>query len=273
MNSTERMIYDKYAYDKTFQYVFRVYMEFERRVNVTPEYDGLKYGECRCSLEKWQNRLRISESQLRKALEYLTKDGVIKRTFKGVKGKGSSIYFLTRFENTNKDTNEDTNKDTNKYSKINGLDTLQDTNEGTNKNTKKVSISKNNNLRIVSKDIYIDVFDYWIVKGVYKHKELTEDMENAIKKTLKDYTLEQIKEAMDNYAEMYKSDYEYCSYKWTLIEFLTRKQKDTGIRQLKLHLNEGVSYKRYLEYKSKAKDPVEEKSKSVIIDGYEYESI
>ena len=153
------MIYDKYAYDKTFQYVFRVYMEFERRVNVTPEYDGLKYGECRCSLEKWQNRLRISESQLRKALEYLTKDGVIKRTFKGVKGKGSSIYFLTRFENTNKDTNEDTNKDTNKYSKINGLDTLQDTNEGTNKNTKKVSISKNNNLRIVSKDIYIDVFD------------------------------------------------------------------------------------------------------------------
>lgn len=267
------MIYDKYAYDKTFQYVFRVYMEFERRVNVTPEYDGLKYGECRCSLEKWQNRLRISEKQLRKALEYLTKDGVIKRTFKGVKGKGSSIYFLTRFEGTNKDTNEGTNEDTDKHSKTNGLGALQDTNKGSNKDTKKVSTSKNSNLRIISKYIYTEIFDYWISKGIYKHKELTKDMEDAIKRTLKDYTLEQIKEAIDNYAEMYKSDYEYCSYKWTLIELLTKKQRDTGIRQLTLHLNEGVSYKRYLEYKSKTHDPVEEKSKSVIIDGYKYETI
>ena len=273
MNSTERMIYDKYAYDKTFQYVFRVYMEFERRVNVTPEYDGLKYGECRCSLEKWQNRLRISESQLRKALEYLTKDSVIKRTFKGVKGKGSSIYFLTRFEDTNKDTNKDTNEDTNKSSKINGLGTLQNTNDDSNKNTKKVSISKNNNLIIISKYKYTEIFDYWMSKGIYKHRGLTKNMENAIERTLKDYTLEEIKEAIDNYAEMYKSDYKYCTHKWTLVEFLTRTQDKTNERQLELHLKEGVSYKRYLEYKSKAHDPVKEKSKSVIIDGYEYETI
>lgn len=273
MNSTERMIYDKYAYDKTFQYVFRVYMEFERRVNVTPEYDGLKYGECRCNLKKWQNRLRISEKQLRKALEYLTKDGVIKRTFKGLKGKGSSIYLLTRFEDTNKDTNEDTNKDTNKCSESNGLDTLQDTNKGSNKDTKKGNTSKNSNLRIISKYIYTEIFDYWISKGVYKHRELTKNMENAIERTLKDYTLEQIKEAIDNYSEMYKSDYKYCSYKWTLIEFLTRTQDKTNERQLELHLKEGVSYKRYLEYKSKAKDPVEEKTNLEIIDGYEYETV
>lgn len=156
MNSTERMIYDKYAYDKTFQYIFRVYMEFERRVNVTPEYDGLKYGECRCDLEKWQKRLRISEKQLRRALDNLTEDGVIKRTFKGLKGKGSSIYLLTRFEDTNKDTNKDTNEGSNKYSKINSLDISQGTNEDSNKGTKKGNTSKNNNLRIISKDIYVE---------------------------------------------------------------------------------------------------------------------
>lgn len=249
MNSTERMIYDKYAYDKTFQYIFRVYMEFERRVNATPEYDGLKYGECRCNLEKWQNRLRISEKQLRRALDDLTEDGVIKRTFKGLKSKGSSIYLLTRFEDTNKDTNEDSDK----YSKINGLDISQDTNEGSNKDTKKGNTSKNNNLRIISKEIYTEIFDYWISKGIYKHREFTKNMENAIKKTLKDYTLDQIKQAIDNYAEMYKSDYKYCNHKWTLVEFLTRTQDKTNERQLELHLNEGVSYERYLEYTNKEK--------------------
>ena len=133
--------------------------------------------------------------------------------------------------------------------------------------------SKKELIKRINKNIYTEIFDYWISKGVYKHRELTKNMENAIESTLKDYTLEQIKEAIDNYSEMYKSDYKYCSYKWTLIEFLTRTQDKTNERQLELHLKEGVSYKRYLEYKSKAKDPAEEKTNLEIIDGYEYESI
>lgn len=257
MNSTERMIYDKYAYDKTFHYIFRVYMEFERRVNATLEYDGLKYGECRCDLYKWQKRLGISEKQLRRALKDLIEDGVIKRTFKGLKGKGSSIYLLTRFEDTNKDTNEDTNWDTNKYSKINGLDMFEDTDKGTNGDTKKVNTSKNNNLRIISKEIYIDIFNYWNDMKIKKHRELTKNIEEAIKRTLKDYTIDQIKESITNYAEMFHSDYKYCNYKWTLIEFLTRKQKETKVRQLELHLKDGVSYERYLEEKNKKQDIIE----------------
>lgn len=96
----------------------------------------------------------------------------------------------------------------------------------------------------------MSIFEFWNSKKIKKHRALEKDMEEAIKRTLKDFTVEQIKEAITNYAEMFHSDYEYCNHKWTLIEFLTRSQQGTKQRQLKLHLNEGSSYERYLEFKN-----------------------
>lgn len=247
MNSIERMIYDKYAYDETFYYIFKVYMEFERRVNATVEYEGLKYGECRCDLKKWQIRLKISEKQLRRALKDLIEDGVIKRTFKGVKGKGVSIYLLTRFEGTNKDTNKDSNKGTNKLSDCNALDIFEDTNKGSNKDTKKGNTSKNNNLRIISKEIYIDIFNYWNTGSGVNHKELKEPMIKAMEKAMKKYKdIKIIKLAISNYDEILKSGY-YYSHKFTLEKFL---KQSNGISEF---LEEGSVLENYREYKQQLK--------------------
>lgn len=160
MNSTERLIYDNYAYDKT--YVFLVYSEFERRVNATcEEYEGLKNGECRFDYRSWENRLHISRKQLQMALKFLTTEMVIKQVFKGCKGKGSSIYFLTRFEDNKKDNKKDNNKDNNKASKINGLGSEMDNKKDKNKDNKKDTTSKYNNPNIESiNNIYSSIIDY-----------------------------------------------------------------------------------------------------------------
>lgn len=220
-------------------------------------------------------KYRLSKSVISNYLTELVDEGLLEVIQKGSNNNNSaSFYRITTYKKNRTDieTENRTQNRTDKQSDFNGLEDNTRTDTKTDTETESWN-SKKELIKRINKNIYTEIFDYWISKGVYKHREFTKNMENAIERTLKDYTLEQIKEAIDNYSEMYKSDYKYCSYKWTLIEFLTRTQDKTNERQLELHLKEGVSYKRYLEYKSKAKDPVEEKTNLEIIDGYEYETV
>ena len=63
------------------------------------------------------------------------------------------------------------------------------------------------------------------VRNHYKPKEskkLTDDIINAIKAALKDYSEEEIIKAIRNYAEILKNNNCYFKYKWTLRDFLKR---------------------------------------------------
>ena len=98
MNNKEREIYDKYAYDRTFNYIFFIYMEFERRVNSTQkEYETLKRGECRFDYVSWENRLNISHYKMVNAIKILIQEDYIKQISKGKKNI-ASIYYLSRFD-------------------------------------------------------------------------------------------------------------------------------------------------------------------------------
>lgn len=145
MNNKECEIYDKYAYDKTFNYVFLVYMEFERRVNGREEYEELKKGECRFDYVSWERRLNITHKRMINAIKILIKEDYIEQRRRGRKGI-SSIYYLNRFlQEQRKEQNEEQKK----YSNINDLNYIKEQNE----EQKKVQSSKNN---ISKNNIFIE---------------------------------------------------------------------------------------------------------------------
>ncbi|MFY8264125.1 hypothetical protein ACOT7R_14630 [Clostridium perfringens] len=294
MNSIEREIYDKYAYKKT--YIYLVYEEFERRVNSTDnEYDGLKKGECSFNYSAWEKRLGISKKLLQNSIKQLVYDNVIIQTYKGGKGRGSSKYFLMRFNidsmDNKKDNYLDNNLDNYKTSNSNAFNDVLDNKKDNYLDNKMDNTSIYNNLNIKSNNIYsplenelyyeevnkdlekelikkinskypkdiikeefeklkeiglseldllkeLDknlkskskdnsnqdistIFDYWNSKGIIKHKELKEDTKKAIKKAIKSYSIDEIKQAIDTYSEILNSGY-YFTYKWSLKDFLSR---------------------------------------------------
>ena len=97
---------------------------------------------------------------------------------------------------------------------------------------------------------YQEIYDHWLSKGLYQHIKLSDTIKEAIefamtkknknKKVL--YTLEEIKEAIDNYKEIYESKFFYDNT-FTLNAFL---KQSNG---LPMFIGEGervVSYKMWL---------------------------
>lgn len=67
-----------------------------------------------------------------------------------------------------------------------------------------------------------EIFNYWNSKKIIVHKNF-QKFEPHINSALKIYTPEEIKKAIDNYDMVLKSDKYYWTYKWTLDQFLARK--------------------------------------------------
>ena len=67
-----------------------------------------------------------------------------------------------------------------------------------------------------------EIFDYWNEKNIIKHKDIKSHLK-AIEKALKEYTIEQIKEYIDRYDTIIKDKTYFFDYKWTLTDFLNRK--------------------------------------------------
>lgn len=120
--------------------------------------------------------------------------------------------------------NEGMSKNTQGYvnSDIGGMskNTHQINNILNNNNSIKLNIKEN----IKKKDEdYIDIFDFWNSKKIIEHRELNNEISTAISKALKKYSLEQIKTCIDRYEKVLSDQNSFFNYKWTLAEFLTRK--------------------------------------------------
>jgi len=70
--------------------------------------------------------------------------------------------------------------------------------------------------------IYIGVFNHWNQQNIIIHKKLTDDMRNAIIRALRDYTNEETRAGISNYAEIVHGQEYYFTHKWTLKDFLKR---------------------------------------------------
>ncbi len=92
-----------------------------------------------------------------------------------------------------------------------------------------------------------DIFNYWNNKEIIKHRELYTEIEISIKKSLEKYTIEQIKICIDRYAEILKDTQYFWNYKWSLKDFLNRKD---GISSF---TDEGSKWNSYQEYLKKNK--------------------
>lgn len=104
------------------------------------------------------------------------------------------------------------------------------------------SKSKDNSNQDIS-----NIFDYWNSKGIIKHKELKEDTKKAIKKSIKNYSINEIKQAIDTYSEILKSEY-YFNYKWNLKDFLNRNNA------ISTFMEDGSNKANYEEWKNKPKE-------------------
>jgi len=69
----------------------------------------------------------------------------------------------------------------------------------------------------------VDIFNFWNTKNIIKHQELSEKTREKIEKALKIYTEEQIKTYISRYNDVIKDRYYFFDYKWTLADFLSRK--------------------------------------------------
>jgi uncharacterized protein YdaU (DUF1376 family) len=72
-------------------------------------------------------------------------------------------------------------------------------------------------------NVNVIIFEYWNNKNIIKHRELTEDISKAIEKALKSYSEEDIKTYIDRYATVIGDKDYFFNYKWSLKDFLSRK--------------------------------------------------
>jgi hypothetical protein len=81
--------------------------------------------------------------------------------------------------------------------------------------------SENENIDI---NIINSIYLYWNSKNIIVHKELNKNTQEAVLKALETYSEEQIKTCIDRYATVINDASYFWGYKWTLREFLTRKE-------------------------------------------------
>ncbi len=112
----------------------------------------------------------------------------------------------------------------------------------------------------LSKEKYTAIFNHWNRQGITNHRKITPDMNKEIDKALKQYTLENILDAISRYSKIYHDKDYFFSYNWTLINFL--KQKNA----LPDFLDDG---QKWLSYKNATATKETEKPKTDL-DVYEY---
>lgn len=85
----------------------------------------------------------------------------------------------------------------------------------TNNNT-----SINNNTK---DNKYIEILDFWNSLKIVNHTKAPDNLEKTLDKILKKYTIDEVKQTMKKYWEVVLSKDYWFNYKWTLIDFLNRK--------------------------------------------------
>lgn len=187
--------------------------------NVVELYPGqVIYGR-----KEWSKTLGITESKLRTRIDTLINTGMISRftttrySILTVKNWCDYQDFYEKTESFNHQCSQNDNQ-VNSQSKESELNDLDENSNQANNHTDNQQDATNKNVKNDKNNIY----EFWNEKGIIVHRKLTKKMDTKIRSTLKDYSLEEIKQSISNYAEIVLSDKYYFSHKWTLDEFLQR---------------------------------------------------
>src|SRR5699024_10106903 len=72
----------------------------------------------------------------------------------------------------------------------------------------------------IDKEYIYTLFNYWNEKEIIKHRKRTQAMESHINARLQEYSVDELKKAIDNYSLVLRSDDYYWTHKWTLQDFM-----------------------------------------------------
>lgn len=74
---------------------------------------------------------------------------------------------------------------------------------------------------ITKNDEYIyTLFEFWNEQRIIKHKRMNQKMKSNTRARLKDYSFEELKQAIKNYSEVLADPKYYWTHKWTYEEFM-----------------------------------------------------
>lgn len=90
-----------------------------------------------------------------------------------------------------------------------------------------------------------EIFNFWNEKNIIKHRNLTKEIENSLEKSLKKLNKDMIIECIDRYSKVLSDKNFYFDYKWSLTDFLNRKN---GISSF---TDEGSMWVSYITSKNK----------------------
>lgn len=78
-----------------------------------------------------------------------------------------------------------------------------------------------NNKELNNKELNIyTLFEHWQSKDIIKHRSINQQMKSHINARLKEYSIDELKKAIDNYNDILKDDKYYWTHKWTLQDFM-----------------------------------------------------
>ncbi|MEX6642423.1 hypothetical protein [Clostridium perfringens] len=217
--------------------------------NYSQEFQGLKARECYFSYSLLEEKLNITRYKLQRIMKELINEGFIEWVSKS-KSKGESSILKLNFQYGLEYGLEyglqygSYTENTSTNGNINTVDNMVHNTDNHTLSKKHISKKQSNNI-YSSKDVE-EIFNYWNNKKIIKHKELKDDTKRAINKAIKNYSIDEIKQAIDIYSEILKSDY-YFNYKWSLKDFLNRSN---GISTF---MEDGSNKANYEEWKNKDK--------------------
>lgn len=192
-----------------------------------------------CEQQRLIDDTGLSEYRLQNALKHLKDIGLVNVIKKGLPAKNYYQLNLDTLLNILHVTSDPKIKVTREPKNDTTSDHKIDTTFNNNQNNNNQS-NKKQNIIIVEHPI----LTYWNSKEIIKHQP-SQKINDAIAKCLKTYSEEDIKLYIDRYVKIINDPLYYFDYKWTLIEFLTRKN---GISEF---TNEGSKWVNYLDNQQK----------------------
>lgn len=168
-------------------------------------------------------RLRVKKRALETRIAYLVEKGLIKKIVKCDNKNIKKTYFRV----------------TDKYREMlfsTGTFEINNNEFYEEPKQEKTKEPPKNEILPFADEIFL-IFNYWNEMGIHHHRNLTEEIEKAIKKALKENSVDEIKLYIDRYAQVIKDEKYFFNTEWTLVQFLKQKNamndfKDDGSKWL-----------------------------------------
>lgn len=155
----------------------------------------------------WEEEILLTERQVRNSANKLKKMGLIETKVMKANGSPTVHYKL------------DYDKLVDSILTKCQIRFLQNVRNETDKMSE--TITEEYNIRNTTEDIYIrEIYDHWNSKGIIKHRKMNAKMKSHINARLKEYSVEELKKAIDNYATVLSDEKYYWTHRWTLNDFM-----------------------------------------------------